>query len=97
MLPSISEQFGIVVIEAQVMGLPTILSLNCGARDTQVSSGVDGFLIESDNPEGMAVFMSQLALDEALWRRMATAALRRGNQADSAKFAQAVIELSGFD
>jgi glycosyltransferase involved in cell wall biosynthesis len=96
MLPSISEQFGIVVIEAQVMGLPTILSLNCGARDTQIDSGVEGFLIENDNPEGMAFFMDQLASDEALWRRMSEAALRRGNQAHSARFAKAAIDLGGF-
>lgn len=94
LLPSVSEQFGIVVIEAQVMGLPTILSLNCGAHDTQIDAGIEGFLIESDNPAGMAVFMEQLASDEVLWRRMSQAALLRGNRAHSIEFARAAIELS---
>lgn len=97
LLPSISEQYGIVVIEAQAMGLPVILSLNCGARDEQVRAGVEGFLIESDNPDGLATFMMQLGNDEALWRRMATAALDRSARAHSATFANAVIDLiNGF-
>ena len=94
LLPSIEEQFGIVVLEAQVMGLPVILSINCGARDTQVQSGVHGFVVESDNPDGMAWFMARISEEEQLWRRMSAQALRKGNESHSYHFAQAVVELS---
>jgi glycosyltransferase involved in cell wall biosynthesis len=74
LLPSLEEQFGNVVPEAQAMGLPVILSDNCGARDLLVRSAVNGFVIEPDNAEGLATFMRLIAEDEVLWRRMATAA-----------------------
>ena len=70
LLPSTEEQFGNVVIEAQAMGLPVILSDQCGARDQLVRAGVNGFIIEPDNPNGMAFFMKMLSQDEALWRDM---------------------------
>src|SRR5262249_28037189 len=49
-LASTEEQFGLVVIEAQVMGIPILLTPNCGARDELVRTGVNGFLVEADNP-----------------------------------------------
>ncbi len=93
LLPSTSEQYGIVVIEAQAMGLPVILSDNCGARDRQVRSGVEGFVIESDNVEGLANFMDAVASDEALWQRMSAAATERVKLAHSRNFARAVLQL----
>jgi len=94
-LPSLEEQFGLVVIEAQAMGLPVILSDNCGARDLHVRSGVNGFVIEPDNPAGLAFFMNLISNDEALWRRMSHEALRRSLTGDVASFANAVAELVG--
>lgn len=93
LLPSIEEQFGNVVPEAMGMGLPVILSDACGARDLLVRSGVNGFVIEPDNPVGMAFFMQLLSEDEALWRRMSIAAQQFSERADSARFAEAVDAL----
>jgi glycosyltransferase involved in cell wall biosynthesis len=89
-LPSVEEQFGNVVIEAQAMGLPVILSDNCGARDKLVRAGVNGFVIEPDNPEGLAFFMGLLDRDEALWRRMSISAGSSAKKGDVARFAEAV-------
>ncbi|HUX45423.1 MAG TPA: glycosyltransferase family 4 protein [Terracidiphilus sp.] len=98
LLPSIEEQFGNVVPEAMGMGLPVILSDNCGARDLLVRAGVNGFVVEPDNPEGMAYFMKLIAEDEALWRRLSKSARRYAEQADSPRFAEAVAALiSGSD
>ena len=94
LLPSIEEQYGIVVIEAQAMGLPVILSENCGARDTQVQSGVNGFVVESGNAEGMAFFMERLGGDEALWSEMAEAAYRSADRGDVAGFVESVLSLA---
>jgi len=93
LLPSIEEQFGNVVPEAQAMGLPVILSDKCGARDILVRAGVNGFVIESDNPTGLAFFMKLLSEDESLWRGMCTAAQRFGQRGDAERFAEATEAL----
>src|SRR5262249_42831205 len=63
-LPSTQEQFGQVVLEAIAMRVPVLVSQACGARDELVRTGVNGFVFEPDNPEGLAWFMSVLANDE---------------------------------
>lgn len=95
LLPSKEEQFGNVVIEAQAMGLPVILSENCGARDMLVRSGVNGFVVEPDNPKGMAYFMEVISEDEALWRRMSYSASETTWFGDAAVFAEAIASLVG--
>ncbi len=94
LLPSTEEQFGNVVIEAQAMGLPVILSENCGARDQLVRSGVNGFVVEPDNPAGLAYFMGLLDQDENLWRRMSLATEPYAKLGDASLFAQAVVQLT---
>ena len=93
-LPSIEEQYGIVVIEAQAMGLPVILSTSPGARDRQVRSGVNGFVVEPDNSAGLAYFMGLLDCDEHLWRRMATEALNFARRSDVDQFVASVADLA---
>lgn len=95
LLPSVEEQFGNVVIEAQAMGLPVILSDNCGARDLLVRSGVNGFVIEPDNPKGMAYFMWLLSEDESLWRRMCDAAIEIAPKGDVQRFVEGVEQILG--
>lgn len=95
LLPSIEEQYGNVVIEAQAMGVPVILSNNCGVCDIHVRSGVNGFVIEADNAIGMSFFMGLLSEDEKLWRRMALAARETAWLGDVACFAEAVACLIG--
>lgn len=89
-LPSSKDTFGYVVIEAQACGLPVILSDNCGARDHHVRSGVNGFVIEADNPQGLAFFMDLLCRDAGLWARMAEAAWESASKGDVARFAESV-------
>ena len=89
LLPSVEEQFGNVVIEAQAMGLPVIVSDVCGARDNLVRSGKNGFVVEPDNPEGMAFLMKLLSEDEALWSRFSIEAGRSAELGDVRQFAKA--------
>jgi len=92
-LPSIEEQFGNVVIEAQAMGLPVIISDNCGCWDHLVRSGVNGFVIEPDNVEGLALYMNWLSTDEALWRSMSEATAEVNALGDVAEFVRGVKKL----
>ncbi len=94
LLVSAQETFGNVVIEAQALGAPVIVSDNCGARDMLVRNGVNGFVVEPDNPAGLAYFMGLLDRDEALWRRMALASEPFAALGDAAHFARAVAALT---
>ena len=92
-LPSTEEQFGQVVLEAMAIGLPVLVSEACGARDELVRTGVNGFVFEPDNPEGLAWFMSLLASDQKLWMKMADATKRFLPRCDVAGFADGVEQL----
>jgi L-malate glycosyltransferase len=94
MLPSYEEQYGIVVVEAQAMGLPVIISTNPGARDRQIQTGINGFIVEPDNAPGMAHFMQTLDRDEQLWREMAKEALTYAKRSDVDQFVASVLELT---
>lgn len=93
LLPSIEEQFGNVVLEAQALKVPVILSTNCGARDEVIRTGVNGFIVEPDNPEGLAFYMELLANDEHLWKRMRGASDRFEALYSADRFADAVKSL----
>lgn len=92
LLPSVEEQFGNAVIEAQAMGVPAILSDRCGARDLLVRACENGFVVHPDDVEGMARLMAALE-DEALWRRMATASAAAAMRNDAARFAEGAATL----
>ena len=94
-LPSIEERFGSVVIEAQAMGLPVIISDNCGCWDHLVRSGVNGFAVEPDNVEGLALYMSWLSTDETLWRSMCEATAEVNVLGDVENFIRGVSKLIG--
>ncbi|MFB9950270.1 glycosyltransferase [Rhizobium puerariae] len=89
-LPSVEEQYGQVIAEAQALGTPAIVSLPCGARDELIRSGVNGFIVEPDNVEGLAYFMTLLGNDEVLWRRMKERTEGFAGLADADRFARSV-------
>jgi len=93
LLPSVEEQFGIVVIEALAAAVPVILSQNCGACDALIRTGVNGFIFDPMNAEGLAFYMNLLCGDEALWTTMSEAADRTACLADAERFAEAVERL----
>jgi len=92
-LPSIEEQFGNVIIEAQAVGLPVILSDVCGACDELVRSGVNGFIFKPDDPHGLAFFMTAVSEREDLWRALCEQAQRFAPLGDVARFNQGVEAL----
>jgi glycosyltransferase involved in cell wall biosynthesis len=100
LLVSVEEQFGLVVIEAQAMGLPVLYTPNCGARDDLLRSSVNGFMVEPDNIAGIAYFLRLMAEDKALWRRLSNNALQSAAIGDVAKFVEGVrylIEVGEMD
>ncbi len=95
LLPSVEEQWGLVVNEAVALGVPILCSDNVGARDSLVRVGVNGFMFEPDNDEGLAALMHLVSEDETLWRGLAEGSLRLAPNGDVAEFVRGVSELLG--
>lgn len=93
LLISTEEQFGNVVIEASALGVPCIVSVEVGARDQLVRSGVNGFIVESDNPEGVAHFLKVLSEDQSLWTSFRSKAIALSHLGDANCFADACLRL----
>jgi glycosyltransferase involved in cell wall biosynthesis len=60
-LPSISEPWGLVVNEAMAAGLPVLVSHRCGSVSELVRSGLNGYVCDPLNIDGMARLMSVLS------------------------------------
>lgn len=95
-LSSTEEQFGQAIAEAISMGVPVVASENCGARDTLVRTAVNGFIVEPDNPAGMAFLLRVLSEDENLWRALSLGCSSFSLKADVAEFVKGVEALAGY-
>ncbi|WP_425102264.1 glycosyltransferase [Tropicibacter sp. S64] len=93
-LPSIEEQFGNVVIEAQALARPVLLSEACGAREYLVQPWVNGFAFPHDSPQALAGFMALIDRDETLWQSLCEGASASAPRGDVAAFAEAVATLA---
>lgn len=89
-LPSIEEQHGLVINEALAMGVPVLVSDNCGARDLLVRNSINGYIFEPDNADGLAYLMEVLDRDEAEWRRLSVGTRQFLPAADTSLFVTAV-------
>lgn len=79
LVPSRSESFGLVALEAAACGTPVVAAAVGGLR-TLVAHGVSGFLVEGRAPASYASFTARLLGDPALAARMgAEAAARAGD------------------
>ena len=96
MLPSLEEQWGLVINEALALNLPVLVSDNVGARDSLVRQGVNGFVIEPLNIAGWVWCMAQLCRSEELWLSMAAASARLAPRGDVAEFSKGCAKLLGY-
>ena len=71
-LPSVAEAFGLVLTEALYLGTPVIAS-RVGGIPEIISDGVDGFLVPPASPSELARAIIQLARDEELRAKLASA------------------------
>jgi len=95
LLPSTSETYGFVVIEALAQGLVPIVSVNAGAVDVLIDQGMNGFAVDPDNPQDLYEAMIALDHSEVLWRRMSAAALAASERGDVRHFVRSVELLAG--
>lgn len=93
LLPSTEEQWGLVVNEAFALGVPVLASARVGAADGLLRAGVNGFLFDPFEVEGMARVMRDLDGDREGWRRLAAGARDSAAAGDVARFVDGVRQL----
>ena len=90
--PSLLEGFGMVLVEAQVYGLP-IVCFDNSSMPFSVKNNENGFLVPTGNSEEMAERISQIVNDRSLRNRLSEGALENvKNQNTYSKFRKTVID-----
>jgi glycosyltransferase involved in cell wall biosynthesis len=74
--PSLTEAFGVAVIEAQAMGLPVVCS-DAGGLPENVADGVTGFVVPRRDSGALADRLARLASDPTLREQFGSSARRR--------------------
>ena len=93
LLPSLTEQWGLVVNEALALDLPVVVSRAVGAHDTLVRHEINGFVLAPDNSEAWAEAMLALGGDEQRWEAMRAASRALAPAGDTERFAEGVQAL----
>jgi glycosyltransferase involved in cell wall biosynthesis len=91
-LPSLGEGLGIVLIEAQALGVPVVGTRVGGIPDV-IEDGVTGLLVPPADPQALAGAVNCLFSDPALARRLAAVATSRLARFDWDRIAEAYAEL----
>ena len=92
-LPTRREGFGLTLIEAAAMELPTVASRVTGCLDA-VADGITGLLVEVDNPEQFYLAMLKLVNEPDLRKKLGQQGRERVAQLfDSKVLIQKHVEL----
>ena len=68
-VPSYSESFGLVAMEAQACGVP-VIATNVGGLKTTVADNESGLLVNGHDPRTWAQVLAQLSLDDAALKKL---------------------------
>ena len=70
LIPSIYEEWGIVVNEAISLSVPVIVSEHVRAREAIVRQFVNGLIVEPNNQEGWIKSMEMITVDDGLHKKL---------------------------
>ncbi|HVX22565.1 MAG TPA: glycosyltransferase [Acidimicrobiales bacterium] len=79
LVPSRSESFGLVALEAAACGTPVVASA-VGGLTTLVDHGRTGFLVDAPDPAAYAGYVRRIVEEPLLAERLSTAAVLRARQ-----------------
>jgi alpha-maltose-1-phosphate synthase len=88
-LPSVFEGFGLVIVEAMATGMPVIASTHSAGPDI-LREGVEGFVLEPDDVDGLVERLDELRKDRDRVIEMGNAACERAQEFSWQEHAQRV-------
>jgi D-inositol-3-phosphate glycosyltransferase len=92
LVPSRSESFGLVALEAAACGTPVVAS-DVGGLRTLVDHGRTGFLVEDPTPEAFAAWIRRILAEPLLAERLGTGAVLRARRYTWARAASLLREI----
>jgi phosphatidyl-myo-inositol dimannoside synthase len=87
-----NEGFGLVFLEANACGLPVIAGREGGPSEV-VADGVNGLLVDGNNPDAVAQAIVRLATDRALYEQLRAGGLAMAQRQDWSARAQQFLGL----
>ena len=78
-VPSYSESFGLVALEAQACGTP-VIAARVGGLSTTVADGVSGLLVDGHDPTTWAAAINRVLTDEDLYVQLSAGALNHAEK-----------------
>jgi glycosyltransferase involved in cell wall biosynthesis len=96
-LPSITDQWGLVVNEAMAAGLPVLVSHNCGCAADLVKNGKNGFTFDPLNVEAItSKLLESDSIDQSRWQKMSDCSRQVIQTWDVNHFAKALYEAASY-
>jgi len=92
LVPSRSESFGLVALEAAACGTPVVAS-DVGGLSSLVDHGRTGYLVEDADPEAYAAWVRQILAEPLLAERLATGSVLRARRYTWARAAHLLVEI----
>jgi D-inositol-3-phosphate glycosyltransferase len=92
LVPSRSESFGLVALEAGACGTPVVAS-DVGGLRTLIDHGRTGYLVEEHRPEAFAAWVRQILAEPLLAERLGTGAVMRARRYTWARAAHLLTEV----
>ncbi|MHB1518279.1 MAG: glycosyltransferase [Acidimicrobiales bacterium] len=79
LVPSRSESFGLVALEAAACGIPVVAS-DVGGLRSLIDHGRTGYLVEAPDPDAFAAWVRQVLAEPSLAQRLSTGAVLRARR-----------------
>ena len=94
LVPSRSESFGLVALEAAACGTPVVAS-DVGGLRSLVDHGRTGYLVEEPDPEAYAGWVRQILAEPLLAERLSTGSVLRARRYTWARAANLLVDIYG--